>query len=190
MADELRPGDCVSVPLDSGQRLSVTALAGSQAAELIAHSAEDPRDRLSTLVTALAENIHEPSIGTHFWSQDYHPLFTILEQSHSHHDMTLEACNPGLQCALDGSSDRRSCFENFRAALAGIGLDEKWIPYPFGIFRRTGVLGGRFQLVAPASIAGDFVRLEAESPLFVVVSACPMGAPKAVTRPTIRVEVG
>jgi uncharacterized protein YcgI (DUF1989 family) len=188
MADELRPGEWTAVTLAPEQQLVVSALAESQTAELIAHSAADLRDRLSTLLTALAENVHEPRIGTRFWTQDYHPLFRIVDQSHGQHDMMLEACNPGLVRALFGS-DTPTCSENFGTALAEHGLEEKWVPYPLGIFRRCGEADGRFQLLTAASSPGDYITLEADTRLLVVVSACPIGAPKQASQPTLRVEV-
>jgi uncharacterized protein YcgI (DUF1989 family) len=71
-----------------------------------------------------------------------------------------------------------SCWENFRDALATVDLPEKWIPYPLGIFRSCGIVDGRFQLLPATSSGGDFMDLVAESDISVVVSACPVSAPR------------
>ncbi|MFN8232227.1 MAG: urea carboxylase-associated family protein [Actinomycetota bacterium] len=177
MHKTLGPGSWVKVDLDRGSTLDVRALVDAQAVELIAHDRANPRLRLSTLVTALAENVHRPRPGVRFWSQDYTPLIRLDSQSTDRHDMFLEACNPGLRAALYGSDEGPTCWENFRTALNEIGLAENWIPYPLGLFRETSEVDGRFHLAAASSRAGDHVGLVAEADLVIVASACPLSAP-------------
>jgi uncharacterized protein YcgI (DUF1989 family) len=89
----------------------------------------------------------------------------------------LEACNPWLNAAL--GETRESCWKNFREALAELGLGEKWIPYPLGLWRQAGEVDGRFTLLPAASVAGDEVTLVAEDSVVVVLSACPLSAPRS-----------
>jgi uncharacterized protein YcgI (DUF1989 family) len=187
---ELAPGEWHALALVAGSCVRIEALVDEQAVEVVAHAAEDPRERLSTLVTALAENVHEPVVGTRLWSQDYRSLLRVVEQTHSRHDLMLEACNPWLRSVLENEADGASCWANFREALGALGLGEKWIPYPFGVFRQAGERDGGFGLLAPSSRAGDQVTLEVERDLTLIASACPVGAPDVRDgAPTVRVEV-
>jgi uncharacterized protein YcgI (DUF1989 family) len=174
-AERLASGGFAALSLRGGERLYVRALADGQAAELIAHRREDPRDRLSTLLTGLAENAYRPRVGMRFWSQDYSPLFRLEAQTHDRHDLMLEACNPWLNVALGAA--KASCWDNFRTALADLGLEEKWIPYPLGLWRQAGEMNGRFKLLPSSSRDGDEVVLQAEDDVVVIVSACPLSAP-------------
>lgn len=176
MHSQLTPGEWQTYALPAGARVRIEALVGGQAVEVIAHAADDPRDRLSTLVTALAENVHEPAAGMTLWSQEYRPLLRVLEQTHSKHDLMLEACNPSLRSALGNRGDG-SCWQNFREAVSALGLSEKWIPYPFGVFRQAGEEGGAFALLPASSRARDHLILEAMCDLTLVASACPLSAP-------------
>lgn len=187
----LEPGRWSRLDLAPNESFVVRTLVDRQAVELVAHEAADPRIRLSTLLTALAENVHQPRAGTRFWSQEYTPLFQLTEQSIAQHDMFLEACNPALNAALTSSVRSGSCWENFRDGLEGLGLSEKWIPYPLGIFREASEIDGRFQLQQSPSSSGDSVRFIAENAIVLIASACPLSAPPlAVEGPTVEIEWG
>jgi uncharacterized protein len=185
----LTPGAWVRLDLVEGDLFRVRALADEQAVELVAHDARNPTVRLSTLVTALAENVHRPPAGTRFWSQDYTPLFRLVNQTNDRHDMHLEACNPWLNRALFGATDDRSCWTNFRDALQVLALGEKWIPYPLGLFREGGVLGDRYELLPATSARGDEVLFAADVAIVVIASACPVSSPAgAAGTPTVEIE--
>lgn len=187
----LAPGGSARLDVHPGQTFAIRALVGQQAVEVIAHDAADPMIRLSTLVTALAENVHQPQVGTRFWSQEYTPLFQVVEQTTGRHDMLLEACNPWLNAALYGATDDRSCWSNFRLALEAMGLGEKWIPYPLGLFREAGEIDGRYQLLPAVSQAGDAVLFVAETTIVVIASACAVSAPSfPTTEATVEIEWG
>jgi uncharacterized protein len=176
MDAELKRGEWHAFSMRMGSSLQIEALLDRQAVEVIAHAADDPRDRLSTLVSALAENVHEPAVGTTLWSQEYRPLLKVVDQTHGRHDMMLEACNPWLRAALGHQDHGASCWANFREALAALGLAEKWIPYPLGVFKQAGEHNGRFGLLTPSSQAGDQMTLAAERDLTLIASACAHGA--------------
>lgn len=156
-----------------GRGLRVVALVSGQTVELIAHRRDDPRIRLSTTLTTLVEFVHEPQIGTTLWSQTHEPLLEIVGQSHNRHDLQLEACSAFVN-GLAGHPLGPSCADNFATALAELGLGPKWIPYPFGIFRRCGMTDDGFQMLAGSSVAGDYVELLALAPVTMVVSVCPL----------------
>jgi uncharacterized protein YcgI (DUF1989 family) len=94
-----------------------------------------------------------------------------------------------LNKALFGDGCTGSCWENFREWARGEGLDEKWIPYPLGVFRQADERDGRFALREASSSAGDAFSLRADDRVTVVVSACPVSRPPVATdTPTLEVR--
>lgn len=176
-ARTLAPGDWAAAELDRGERISVRALRAEQAAEVAIHRRPDPRERLSTLLTSLAEGTYTLYPGLPLHSQEYTELARVVSQTTDRHDLTLEACTPWLINELTGKPAERSCWSNFKQWADAAGIDEKWIPYPLGLFREAGEHEGRFQLRPGTSAAGDSVVLEASSACTVIVSACPLTCP-------------
>jgi uncharacterized protein YcgI (DUF1989 family) len=170
----LAPGACAALEIPRDGSIELVALAAGQAAEVAIHRTEDLRQRLSQLVTTLAEGIYQPRVGTRLWTQDYEPLMRVEAQTTDRHDLMLEACSPWLNKALFGDACTGSCWENFNGWASEAGLDEKWIPYPLGVFRQAGERDGRFELREASSAAGDSLTLRAEDDVTVVVSACPV----------------
>lgn len=173
----LNRGEWKAISLMSGTNLTIRALYPGQAVEFIALSSADPRERLSTTVTTLVEHVNTLRSGTRLLSQNCISLLTVVDLTNDVHDLMLEACNPALNRALYGAKDDTSCWKNFRDALQDIGLDEKWIPYPLGVFRQAGELNDRYQLLAASSRKGDYVRLLVEEDIIAIASACPVSAP-------------
>ncbi|MBB4661403.1 DUF1989 domain-containing protein [Conexibacter arvalis] len=170
----LTAGSAAAISLSPGDALSVRAIVAGQVAELVAHSAADPRERLSTLLTGLAEEAHTLREGMTLWSQEYRPLLRVEELTNDEHDLALEACTPWLGRALGAELVGDCCWTSFRAWLEGEGLPEKWVPYPVGIFKRADERDGRYGLRPGSSRPGDLVRFSAASACTVLVSACPL----------------
>ncbi|MDO8187662.1 DUF1989 domain-containing protein [Conexibacter sp. JD483] len=169
---KLAAGTMAVAALSPGDTLSVRALVAGQVAELVAHAAADPRERLSTLLTGLAEGAYTLREGMTLWSQEYSPLLRVEELSNEQHDLALEACTPWIARALGNEPVGTCCWSSFRAWLEQEGLPEKWVPYPVGIFKQAEERDGRYGLAPGSSAAGDFVRFSAASPCTVLVSAC------------------
>jgi uncharacterized protein len=187
----LAPGDAAAFELDRDESVVLDALASGQAAEVAFHRTADLRQRLSTLVTTLAEGIYQPRVGTRLWTQDYEPLATVEAQTHGRHDLMLEACSPWLNHALGSETGERSCWENFRDWARAAHLHEKWIPYPLGAFRQAGERDGGFELLEASSSVGDSIALRADDDITVIVSACPLSrAAVAPGTPSLRVRWG
>lgn len=188
-AKSLAPGAWTAAELEPGERISVRALRAGQAAEVAIHRRPDARERLSTLLTSLAEGTYTLYPGLPLHSQEYTELMRVVSQTNDRHDLSLEACNPWLNKALTGAPTNGSCWSNFKAWADAVGIDEKWIPYPLGLFRQAGEHEGRFQLLQGTSEAGDSVVLEASESCTVIVSACPLTCPPdAGEQPTLEVS--
>jgi uncharacterized protein YcgI (DUF1989 family) len=184
----MRRGEWASFRLPAGANVRVSTLQPHQAVEVIAYMLDDPTDRLSTTLTTLVEYAHTLRAEMRVWTQNGRPLLRVLDQSGDKHDLQLEACNRDLIRAL-GLETPASCLDNFRAALHPLGLADKWIPYPIGLFRQCGELEGRFQMLPASSRSGDHVSFRTENPIFLVASACPLSGSAAVQFASVRVEV-
>lgn len=171
----LTPGEMVAVTLAPGDRLRVTAVEDGQVAEMVAHDAVDPRHRLSTLVTGLAEEAYTLRPRLTLWTEGYEPLLEVESLSVEGHDIVLEACTPWLNEALGHECGGPSCWEGFRDWLAERGLPEKWVPYPVGIFRQTAEVDGKYGMLDGVSRKGDQVEFSAEAPCVALVTACAIG---------------
>ncbi len=99
----------------------------------------------------------------------------VADTSPGAHDTLVPACDEARyrQLGYDGLHD--NCADNFRLALATLGLQAPDIvPAPLNLFMNVPVSSaGTFQIEAPRSRPGDMVVLRATAPTTVVLSACP-----------------
>lgn len=184
----LAPGELAVAELAADARLRVAAAAPGQVAELVVHDADDPRHRLSTLLTSLAEEAYTLRPGMRLWSEEYRPLLRVEAVSTDAHDLMLEACTPWLNRELAPDYRGASCWEAYAGWLGERGLDPKWVPYPVGLFRRVGEHEGAFGLCEATSEPGDSVSFVSESPCVALVTACPLGSRPGAGKHTIEVR--
>lgn len=105
-------------------------------------------------------------------------MFTIMEDTCGRHDFTLTPCSKDTFRIIYGEDENRpGCEGNLASALApwDIGVDR--IPIAFNAFMNVDIDAstGTFRVLAPLSRAGDFLRLRAEMPLIVAMTACSAG---------------
>ena len=115
-----------------------------------------------------------PLVGQDFVTNHRRPILRLVEDlSPGVHDMLCAACDP-YRYRLLGVEDHRSCAENLREAMAGLGHADIEIPQPINLFMAIGVNPDGSLSWGPApSKAGDSVVLRAALPAIVVASACP-----------------
>ncbi|HYH30324.1 MAG TPA: urea carboxylase-associated family protein [Pseudonocardia sp.] len=181
---EVPAGTGRAVHLRAGERIRVIDVNGGQVGDVFAfanaedgsalgehplaehHSAAHTRATVSRLF---------PAVGEHFVTERRRPILTLVEDtSPGQHDMLIAACDPARYAAL-GAPGHRSCAENLREALAGLGLTyEGPTPQPINVFMRIPVTAdGRLSWLAAPSAAGDAITFEAATDCVVAVSACP-----------------
>ena len=109
-------------------------------------------------------------------------MFTIIQDTCGRHDFTLTPCSKDTFRIIYGEDGGRpGCEGNLASALApyDIGVDPIPIPIPiaFNAFMHVDIdaATGAFRVLAPFSKAADFVRLRAEMPLVVAMTACSAG---------------
>jgi uncharacterized protein len=165
----------LALPLCSGDRLRITNLEGGQVVDTWALvpevgewlSMEHTRTSLGKLV---------PAPSDHLYSSRRRPLLTLVEDtSPGTHDTLIAACDRERYRQLGATEYHANCADNFRRALAERGVDADRVPAPLNLFMNIGwQQDGSLEWLPSPARAGDFVTLEAEADVTVVLSACPM----------------
>lgn len=94
------------------------------------------------------------------------------------HDFTLTPCSKDTFRIIYGEDEGRpGCEGNLAAALAPYDIGVDRIPIAFNVFMHVTVDArtGEFHVLPPLSKAGDLVRLRANLPLVVAMTACSAG---------------
>ncbi|RPD83632.1 urea carboxylase-associated family protein [Luteimonas sp. 100069] len=175
--ERIAPCSGRAVELDTGDELIVIDPMGQQVSDLTAFSLADTAEYLSSGRSIDYASKLWLSTGDLLYSNRSTPMFTILEDTCGRHDFTLTPCSKKMFEMLYGEEEGRpGCEGNLAAALApyGIGIDR--IPVAFNIFMHVAFdEAGVVSVLPPLSRAGDFVRLRAEMPMVVAMTACSAG---------------
>ncbi|WP_246191553.1 DUF1989 domain-containing protein [Pseudoxanthomonas gei] len=167
-----------AIELRAGDQLVVIDPLGQQVSDLTAFSLEDRVEYLSSGRSIDYASKLWLSTGDVLYSNRSRPMFTILEDTCGRHDFTLTPCSKRMFELLYGETEGRpGCEGNLAAALAPYGIDVDRIPVAFNIFMNVSVDGstGAVAVLPPLSQAGDFIRLRAEMPMVVAMTACSAG---------------
>lgn len=164
-----------AVVLGKGDRVRVIDVEGAQVGDVFAFAAGDPDEYLSASHTRTVTGRLFPAVGEHFVTNRRRPILRLVaDTSPGVHDMLIAACDRERYRLL-GAPEHRSCADNLREALAGIGVGVGVVPQPVNIFMNIPVTdGGHLSWLPAVSRAGDAVTFEADMDCVVVVSACPM----------------
>ena len=176
--ERIAPCSGRAVELDLGDELIVLDPMGQQVTDLTAFAREDRDEYLSSGRSIDYASKLWLTTGDVLYSNRSRPMFTIVEDSCGRHDFTLTPCSKRMFELLYGETEGRpGCEGNLAAALApyGIGIDR--IPIAFNIFMHVAVDAdtGAIAVRPPLSRPGDFIRLRAQMPLVVAMTACSAG---------------
>lgn len=167
-----------AVELDAGDMLVVIDPMGQQVSDLTAFSRVDMAEYLSSGRSIDYASKLWLTTGDVLYSNRSRAMLTIVEDSCGRHDFTLTPCSKEMfEILYDEKEGRPGCEGNLAAALAPYGITRDRIPIAFNIFMNVSVDGdsGRVAVLPPLSRAGDFIRLRAEMPLVVAMTACSAG---------------
>lgn len=172
------PCSARAVELEAGDELVVIDPEGQQVSDLVAFARDDTAEYLSSGRSIDYASRLFLTAGDVLYSNRSRPMFTILEDTCGRHDFTLTPCSKDTFAIIYGEHEGRpGCEGNLAMALAphGIGVDR--IPIAFNVFMHVAVdpASGRIEVRPPLSRAGDHVRLRAEMPLLVAMTACSAG---------------
>lgn len=170
----------------AGQELRIVAVEGPQAADLVAWSADDVRESMSTWLTrqmsgnfGVAREIYTklPAARVIFRVLDQRPRMLWLE--------------PGRCNRLRYGGLETSCQDILAAAIAPYGLSAFDVPEVLNVFMDPRLHeDGTYEFLPSPVAPGDHFALQAEMDAVVAVSACPsqgafnVGGPKP-----LRIEV-
>lgn len=167
-----------AVELDIGDELIVIDPEGQQVSDLTAFALDDNAEYLSSGRSIDYASKLWLSTGNVLYSNRSRAMFTIVEDTCGRHDFTLTPCSKRMfEITYGEAQGRPGCEGNLASALAPYGIDVDRIPIAFNIFMHVTVDSdtGAVAVLPPLSRAGDHIRLRAEMPLVVAMTACSAG---------------
>ena len=170
----IAPRTGVAFRVDAGAEITIVDLQGEQPADFWAFFENDLREHLSAQHTRMANMRLMPLVGESFYTNHRRPIITILEDPVPVHDLLSPSCDQWRYEELGHKGWHASCQENLELAMEREGYGWVPTPQPFNIWTNFPLKpDGTFEIARPATKAGDFIRLRAEMPSVVAVSACP-----------------
>lgn len=175
MTTRIAPRCGTAFRLAAGQTLTVIDPMGGQVADLLAFSAEDIDELLSSGRTLDYQSRIYLTTGDRLWSNRSRVMLEIVEDSVGRHDFLLTPCSVDtFRICYDDHDPHRGCFGNLAEALAPYGVARDRIPTAFNCFMNVPVDGetGALKVLPPLSKAGDRIAFRAEMELIVGLTAC------------------
>lgn len=172
------PCSAKTIELAAGDELMIIDPEGQQVCDLVAFGQTDHQEYLSSGRSLDYASRLWLTTGDVLYSNRSRPMFTIMEDTCGRHDFTLTPCSKETFEVIYGEKEGRpGCEGNLVAALASYEIGVDRIPIAFNVFMHVSVDAstGEFSVLPPLSKAGDFVRLRAEMPLVVAMTACSAG---------------
>lgn len=160
--------------LREGQSLRIIDPHGQQVSDVVAFSASEPEEWLSSGRTFdYNETIYLTS-GAVLYSNRSNPMLRIGEDRVGRHDFLLTPCSAEMFKLLKRSEGSHpSCLDNLASALQSFGIGRDYIPTTFNVFMNVEVSSsGTLRVGVPRSSPGDFVDLLALRELIVGLTAC------------------
>ena len=175
MRKVIAPRSGTAFELKAGQILTVIDPRGEQVADLVAFSAEDHREAISSGRTLdYASKIFITS-GDVIYSNRSREMLRIIEDSVGRHDFLLTPCSRDTFRIIYGDdAPHQGCFGNLETALAPFKIAADAIPVSFNIFMNVAVDGdsGALAVLPPLSKPGDRIAFVALMDLVVGLTAC------------------
>ena len=164
-----------AVRLSRGQTLKVVSQHGTQVIDLWAFNAADLGEYMSMEHTRSRNSKTVLSVGDAYVSDRRRPMLRVVEDtSPGIHDTLLCPCNRALYDEAGCTGYHRNCSDNLHEGLAAAGLAFPFTPGSLNVFMNVEVTADRsIDRKPPSTRPGDYLRLEAEMDLVVVMSACP-----------------
>ncbi len=166
------PGSAAALRLAKGTLLGIRDVEGRQACELFAFDAVDAAQHLDASVTMEVTGRLWPTEKSKFYSNNYEPFFTLIEDAVGRHDLLQPSSSRAARELYYGEDGKRvGCREWALEALTREGLKLVHLPRPVHLFRRTDVdAEGIFSAMETPSRQGAGVVLQCERDLIVVVA--------------------
>ncbi len=170
----IEPRTGVAFEMKAGQRLTVTDPMGRQVADLLAFSAHDIGEVISSGRTLDYASKLYLTTGDTLWSNRSNPMLEIVEDTVGRHDFLLTPCSKDTFRIIYGHNEPlQGCFGNLAQALAPYGVTEDKIPVAFNCFMNVPIKAdGSFEVLPPLSVPGDHIVFVAKMDLIIGLTAC------------------
>jgi uncharacterized protein YcgI (DUF1989 family) len=175
MANRIQPRTGIAFALAKGQTLKVIDPTGEQVADMLAFSARDHAEAISSGRSIDYAGKLFLSTGDSIYSNRSRVMLRIMEDTVGRHDFLLTPCSSDTFRLIYGDElPHHGCQGNFEQALKPHGITGDQIPVAFNIFMNVALdsQSGAITVQPPRSKAGDFIVFEAETDLLVALTAC------------------
>ena len=175
-----------------GQRLKITDLEGQQAVDFICYNNDDRSDRYSATNTVKVQGNVYVGLGSILYSDSGTPLLEVVEDTIGRHDTVYGCCSNPNNMLRYGVETTESCYTNFEAELAKLGMGKDAIVPNVNWFMSVPVLeGGSAGVDNVVLQPNSYVTLLAKADTLAVLSNCPqMHNPCNGYNPTpVKVEI-
>lgn len=164
----------VAFRVAAGTEITIVDAEGEQPADLWAFYENDLGEYLSAPHTRIGLMKLMPAVGDAFLTNHRRPILRILEDPVPVHDFLSAACDEWRYEELGHRGWHASCQENLELAMSRAGFGPVVVAQPFNIWTNFHLnADGTFEIRRPATRAGDYIRLRAEMPAVITISACP-----------------
>ncbi|MDH3690460.1 MAG: urea carboxylase-associated family protein [Gammaproteobacteria bacterium] len=180
-----------SVRIDRGQRVRVIDVEGAQVGDLFAMCIVDHHEYLSPAVTRLVNHCLFPRVEQKFYTNRHRPILSFLEDhSPGFHDMLFAPCDARLYQERGFTDPHPNCRDNYARTAQQAGVQHDIVPDPVNLFQNTPVNADHtLSLNTTATKPGDFVILEAEMDMILVLTACSSERINDGTSTPLRIEI-
>ena len=175
-----------------GQRLKLTDLEGQQAVDFLCYNNNDRSDRYSATNSVKVQGNVYVGLGSILYSDSGIPLLEVVEDTIGRHDTVYGCCSNINNLLRYGVETTESCYTNFEAELAKLGMGKEAIVPNVNWFMSVPVLeDGSAGVENVVQQPNSYVTLLAKTDTLAVLSNCPqMHNPCNGYNPTpVRVEI-
>jgi urea carboxylase-associated protein 1 len=175
-----------------GQRLKITDLEGQQAVDFLCYNNSDRSDRYSATNTVKVQGNVYVGLGSILYSDSGTPLLEVVEDTIGRHDTVYGCCSNPNNMLRYGVETTGSCYTNFEAELAKLGMGKEAIVPNVNWFMSVPVLeDGSAGVDNVVQQPNSYVTLLAKTDTLAVLSNCPqMHNPCNGYNPTpVKVEI-
>ena len=175
-----------------GQRLKIIDLEGQQAVDFLCYNNNDRSDRYSATNTVKVQGNVYVGLGSILYSDNGTPLLEVVEDTIGRHDTVYGCCSNPNNMLRYGVETTESCYTNFEAELAKLGMGKDAIVPNVNWFMSVPVLeDGSAGVDNVVLQPNSYATLLAKADTLAVLSNCPqMHNPCNGYNPTpVKVEI-
>ncbi|MUO77727.1 DUF1989 domain-containing protein [Agrobacterium vitis] len=165
-----------STVVKKGQILRIEDSYGQQAIDTLFYNAKDLSERYSNQDTMREQGAAYISTGTKIISNEGRIMLTMTADSCGRHDTSAGACSCESNTVRFGHGTKHlhACRDNFVLEVAKYGMSKRDVVANINFFMNVPIEpSGQMTIVDGISAPGDYVELQAEMDVLLVISNCP-----------------